>query len=140
MTPNPYQQYQTTQIKTASIGDLVVLLYDGAARFLAGAEYALDEGRLDAASADLVRAQNVILELIAGLDYEKGGDLATNLRELYLFVYQTLIAANLHKDIEQVRAAQRILEPLRAAWRAVVRGTNDTGQAPAPALAGGIAA
>ena len=122
MTPNPYQQYQATQVKTAGTGELILLLYDGAIRFLTRAQLAIGDGRLESASADLVRGQDIILELVAGLDLEQGGELAANLRDLYLFMYQTLLQANLKKDVEQIATVIRMLDGVRTAWRAVVRG------------------
>jgi flagellar protein FliS len=137
MRPNPYQQYQTTQIQTASTGELVLLLYDGAVRFLTRAQAALTERSLEAAGADLVRAQEVVLELLAGLDLERGGALAANLRDLYLFVYKTLVEANLRKDAAKIATALRLLEPVRAAWQSVVRGEPE---ALAQPVRGGVVA
>ncbi|MER3419182.1 MAG: flagellar export chaperone FliS [Chloroflexota bacterium] len=128
MRPNPYQQYQTTQIQTASPGELVVLLYDGAIRYLTRAQAALAERRLEDAGADLVRAQELVLELLAGLDLERGGTLAGNLRDLYLFIYKTLVEANVRKDALKVATALRLLEPVRAAWQTVVRGEAEAAQ------------
>ncbi len=122
MTPNPYLKYQTTQVKTASTGELVVLLYDGAVRFLTRAQVAVVDGRLESASADIVRGQDIILELVTGLDLDQGGQLATNLRDLYLFMYQTLLQANLKKDVDQIAMVVRLLDRVRVAWRTVVRG------------------
>jgi flagellar protein FliS len=122
MMPNPYQQYQTTQVQTANTGELIVLLYDGAVRFLTRARLAVEEGRLDSASADLVRGQEIILELVAGLDYERGGDLAANLGGLYRFMYETLLQANLKKDTDKINAVIRLLDGIRDAWRTVVKG------------------
>lgn len=135
MMPNPYQQYQTTQIQTASTGDLILLLYDGAIRFLNRALLAIEEKRLDAAHADIVRGQDIVLELMTGLDFERGGELAVNLRELYLFLYQTLLQANLKKDTAKIKTVIRLLDNVRGAWQIVVRGEDAT-----PALAGGRAA
>jgi flagellar protein FliS len=126
MMPNPYQQYQATQVQTASTGDLVVLLYDGAVRFLNRARLALEERRYDSASADLVRGQEIILELLTGLDYRQGGELAVNLRDLYLFMHQTLLQANIKKDIAAVETVIGLLDTIREAWRAVVRGAQYT--------------
>jgi flagellar protein FliS len=134
--PNPYQQYQATQIQTASTGELVLLLYDGAVRFLSRAQAALAERRLDDASEDLVRAQEIVLELVAGLDLERGGALAANLRELYLFIYKTLLEANLRKDGTAIATVLRLLEPVRSAWQAVVRGEAEAVQ---PARGGMVA-
>jgi flagellar secretion chaperone FliS len=137
MMPNPYQQYQNTQIQTASTGDLILLLYDGAIRFLNRAVLGIEEKRLDTAHADIVRGQDIVLELMTGLDFERGGELAVNLRELYLFMYQTLLQANLKKDVEKIHTVIRLLDNVRGAWQVVVRGEA---AAPVAALAGGRAA
>lgn len=134
MVANPYQQYQATQIQTAGTGDLVLLLYDGAIRFLNRALIALDEGRIPAASADIIRGQEIVLELMAGLDFERGGDLAGNLRNLYEFCYHTLVQASLRKDAERIRTVTRLLSRVRDAWRAVVRG-DAAGAVPAGRMA-----
>jgi flagellar secretion chaperone FliS len=123
MRQNPYQAYQTTQVQTASTGEIVVLLYDGAVRFLNRGLLALDEGRSDTAHADIIRGQEIVLELMTGLDLDRGGDLASNLRDLYIYMYQTLVQANIRKDRELVVTVIRLLDELRAAWRTVVFGS-----------------
>lgn len=141
MAVNPYLQYQTTQVQTASTGDLVLLLYDGAIRFLNRARLAITDGRLDSASTDIVRGQDIVLELVAGLDYERGGELATNLRDLYMFMYTELIAANIKKDDDKIDTVVRLLDRIRDAWRTVVKeAAAGAGAAPMGRLAGGIAA
>ena len=130
MTPNPYQQYQTTQVQTANTGDLIVLLYDGAVRFLTRGRLAIEESRLDSASADLVRGQEIVLELLAGLDYARGGELAGNLGMLYRYMYETLLEANLKTDAEKVSAVIGLLDGIRDAWRTVVRGTSAASATP----------
>lgn len=122
MTLHPYQQYQQTQVQTASTGELVVLLYDGAVRFLSRALLHLEEDRRESAGADLVRAQEIVLELLTGLDLEQGGLLAANLRDLYLFMHQTLVEANVRKNADQVRTVIRLLDRIREAWRTIVHG------------------
>jgi flagellar protein FliS len=129
MAVNPYQQYQATQIQTASTGDLVLLLYDGAIRFLSRANLFIEEGRLDSASADVVRGQDIVLELLAGLDLERGGELAGNLRDLYVFMYHTLLQANIKKDTKQIETVIRLLDRVRGAWRTVVRAGVGAGAA-----------
>lgn len=138
MTPNPYAQYQATQVQTAGTGDLLLLLYDGALRFLSRARLAIEEGRLDSASDDLVRGQNIVLELHNGLDYEQGGELAVQLSSLYVFMYQTLLQANLKKDMLQVQTVIRLLDQLRSAWQTVVRGAGAA--RPATAMLAGVCA
>jgi len=140
MQPNPYRQYQTTQISTASTGELVLLLYDGAIRCLGMAELALEERSMDAANRNLYQAQEVVLELYAGLDYQQGGELAANLARLYLYIYRTLVQANLKKDIEKVREIRGLLDQLRAAWRVAVQGAPALAGQDGRLIAGGMAA
>jgi flagellar protein FliS len=139
MIPNPYQQYQTMQVQTATTGDIVVLLYDAVVRALTQALAALDQRWLDVAHEKLVRAQDIVLELNTGLDMERGGELAQNLRDLYLYHYRTLVLANVRKDPELIRTTMKQLVQLRGAWRTVVHG--DAGAAVAtPVLVGGRSA
>jgi flagellar protein FliS len=140
MTPNPYQAYQSTQVHTAGTGELIILLYDGAIRFLSRALLAVQDGRLEQANADLVRGQDIMLELVAGLDFEQGGDLAVNLRDLYLFMYHSLIQANLHKDTGRIEMVIRLLDRIRGAWRTVVQGAGAPDREDGPRLQGGLAA
>ncbi len=137
--PNPYQQYQTMQVQTATAGDLVVMLYDAAIRALAQADAALGERQLDVAHAKLTRAQDIVLELNNGVDTERGGELAENLRQLYLYFFRTLVQANVRKDREAVQHVLALVSQLRSAWRTVVHG-GETARPVAQALAGGRAA
>jgi flagellar protein FliS len=122
MLANPYRKYQTTQISTASTGDLVVLLYDGAVQSLLLAEDAIEARRWAESTSELIRAQKIIMELNNGVDLERGGDLATKLRGLYLYMYRTLVQASIEKDSARVRQVRCMLDQLRASWRAVVKG------------------
>lgn len=140
MMSNPYQQYRTNQVQTAGTGDLVVLLYDGAIRFLNRALVALEEKRLDGASADLIRGQEIVLELNKGLDLERG-ELAVNLGRLYDFFYRTLVEANIEKDAEKIKHVLAMLDQIRGAWTSVVRGgTVMPADRGATTVAGGMAA
>jgi flagellar protein FliS len=140
MTANPYQKYQASQVQTASKGELVVLLYDGAVKFLSRAVIAIEQKRFDSANDDIVRGQNIVLELLAGLDTERGGELAGNLRRLYVYLYETLLDANIKKDVARIQLVIRLLDNVRGAWRTVVRGGMDAAEGQRGYLAAGVAA
>src|SRR5437870_8245335 len=76
---NATNTYFETQTQTANPGELVVMLYKGAARFLASAIEAVDAKNHEASHNNLLRAQAVITELTETLDLKKGGELAKNL-------------------------------------------------------------
>ena len=79
MPLNPYQQYRATKVETAGSVDLVVMLYQGAVRFVRLGIDALDRNDLNTAHTNLVRAQDIIVELLGSLNREAGGQIAGQL-------------------------------------------------------------
>jgi flagellar protein FliS len=119
--PNPLQSYRETQIKTANQGRLIVMLYDAALRSIGKALEALDRGHggYEAANSAIIRAQDIVSELMASLDMERGGEIARNLFSLYVFVNRQLMEANLRKERQSLEAARKLMAELREAWNAI---------------------
>lgn len=115
----PYDAYRRTQVDTASPAKLVVMLYDGAVRFLRQAETAMQRGDREAQNHNLVRAQRIIAELASSIDMDAGGELAINLLAIYQFMNEKLVLANLQDDIETVQRVREMMESLREAWMQV---------------------
>ena len=97
---DPVNAYKEIQIKTANQIRLIVMLYDGAIRHLNLAIDAFGEGhrRFDAINSHVIAAQDILSELMASLDFDKGGVLAKNLFSLYSFMNRRLLDGNLKKD------------------------------------------
>ncbi len=115
---NAHQEYQINQVETADPRQLVVMLYDGAIRFLEkGAEFLDDFKTYDKANQNLLRAQDIITELMVSLDMDKGGEIAENLLSLYTFMKKKLLEANMKKEKEGVIDVIKLLEDLRSAWK-----------------------
>src|SRR5215217_2818517 len=74
---NPYQQYRATRVETAGSVDLIVMLYQGAVRFIRLGLDALEQRDLKTTHKHLVRAQEIVVELQGSLNYEAGGEIAT---------------------------------------------------------------
>ena len=125
---HPYARaYQTQSILTASPGQLVLLLYDGALRFMAQARAAFalpadDLSRIQKINTSLLRAQAVILELRANLDPKAGGELAGNLDRLYDYHLRRLQECNLRKDEAPLIEVERLVRSLREAWAEMLLG------------------
>lgn len=118
---NAYNVYRQTQAQTASPGELVVMLYRGAARFVASAIDSIETRDIQAAHNNLVRAQAVISELLDTLDVERGGDLARNLAQIYVYLNSRLIEANRRKDAAPAREVANLLRELLPAWEEAAR-------------------
>jgi len=119
--PNQLQSYRETQIRTANQGRLIVMLYDAAIRSIGRACEALDRGvkGYEAANTAVIRAQDIVGELMVSLDMERGGDIARNLFGLYVFVNRQLMEANLRKERAPLETARKLLTELREAWNAI---------------------
>ncbi|MFY9446633.1 MAG: flagellar export chaperone FliS [Dethiobacteria bacterium] len=120
MTENPYQRYRANAVETADPGRLILLLYDGALRFINQAEQALERQDLEQAHYKLLRAQDIIAELMGSLDLEQG-ELAGNLFRLYDYMHYRLIQANIKKSAAPLQEVSAMLKSLRESWQEVCR-------------------
>ena len=118
---NPYARpnaYRENSIMTASPEQLVVMLYDGAGRFLRQAEGSMLDGSWLVASEKLSRAEAIIDELLATLDMD-AGEVADRLQSIYVFCKSRLIEARIERDSVRVDQVARLLGELREAWSQV---------------------
>ncbi len=115
-SPKSYQQHA---VLTASPGQLVVLLYDGAVRFLRQSAAAMGLGEVERAATAMRRAEAIIDELTVTLDLEAGGELAAGLRDLYLFCRRHLGQALIERDPAKVEHVAALLGDLRESWAQV---------------------
>ena len=83
----------------------------------------------------LIRAQDIILELLYALDQgslDQGAELALNLRRLYLYSYRRLVHANVHMDTEAIEEVITLMQNLLQAWEQVILNDGSGGANPAP--------
>jgi flagellar secretion chaperone FliS len=113
--PNAYRE---SAVLTATPEQLVVMLYDGANRFLTQSAVAMREGRAGLAGEKLRRAEAIIDELLATLDLSVG-EVAVRLQALYLFFKDHLMAARLKQDAGKVEEVARLMRELRAGWAGI---------------------
>ena len=113
------EAYREATVTTQSKGRLIVMLYDGAIKFLGQAIVDLEGKDYEGKGRDIAKAQNIILELNTVLDMESGGEVAKNLRSLYNFMYRHLGQANIKCDPQMIREVIKLLEDLNQSWRAI---------------------
>ena len=130
-----HNQYNQVQIKTANKGKLIVMLYQGSIRFMNRALLLLEKKDMEGKGNALIRAQDIILELLYSLDQgllDQGDELALNLRRLYLYSYRRLVHANVHMDTEAVEEVIKLMQNLLQAWEQVILNDGSGGANPAP--------
>jgi flagellar protein FliS len=113
---NPYNQYKETQINTANQGKLIVMLYDGAIKFINIAIENMDPKTYDVVNTNIIKAQDIITELLLSLNMNDGGEIAQNLFNLYMYFKKSLLEANMNKDAEALKRVLDMLKDLRNAW------------------------
>lgn len=129
--PNALSAYRETRVRTAGPGQLIIMLYDEAIKQMDQSIELLSQkqrGKIDPSKIEvinkaLVKAQEVITELMVSLDFEKGGDIAQNLFSLYTWFNRELLEANLSKDVDRVANVRNQMNELRSAWIEVVAKT-----------------
>ena len=110
------QEYQKHAINGASPLQLVIMLYDGALRFMEAGKHAMALHDIDTQNTNLQKAQRIIQELMSCLDMQQGGEIAKNLLALYTFTFNTLVEANVGDDPKAIDTCIAILSDLRESW------------------------
>jgi flagellar protein FliS len=119
---NALSAYRETRIKTASQGQLVIMLYDEGIKNLdLGLELISvntdkDPGKIEKISKPILKTQEIITELMASLDFEQGGDIAKNLFSLYNWFNKELLEANVKQDARRITIIRNMMNELRGAW------------------------
>ena len=125
---NPWLSYRQVATKTATPGQLVLMLFDGALRFLDKALVGFDlDDPLDsnlAINNNILKAQEILRELNMSLNMEKGGEFAATMRRLYNYYDLQLSQSNLQKDPAGVELVIRLLSVIRGAWAEMLTGNS----------------
>lgn len=117
------QAYTESAVLSASPGQLVVMLYDGAIRFLQQSSAALQAGNKNIAREKLFRADSIINELNDTLNMEQGGEVADRLRSIYLWTKKHMIEGLSEENHEKIDQAVETLRELREAWAQTANAT-----------------
>ena len=112
---NPYSQYKQNSITTATPEELTLKLYNGVIKFMKIAKMNMEEKKVQDCNNNLMRCQDIIdeLNMTLNMDYE----ISTQLRNLYNFVKEQLIEANIQKDTKILDGIIPIMEDMRDTWK-----------------------
>ena len=133
---NALSAYKETRIRTASPGQLIVMLYDEVVKQLdKGLELLSlnksgkqDPSRIEVIGKAIIKSRDIITELMVSLDFEQGGEIAQNLFALYTWFNKELLEAHITMDIARIGAVKNQLADLRSAWMDIAAKTNTDGR------------
>ncbi|MBF0559170.1 MAG: flagellar export chaperone FliS [Nitrospirae bacterium] len=111
---NSYTQQKVAG--TTNPVDLVIMLYDGAIEFLDKAATGIKMNNLQIKLKYIAKALAIVQELDGALNFEAGGEVAVNLRNLYSFIMVELVKANLEYDADKLIRISDMLKNLRGGW------------------------
>jgi len=136
MAYNALSAYKETRIRTASQGQLIVMLYDEAVKQLdKGLELISlnksgkkDPSRIEVIGKAIIKVRDIITELMVSLDFEQGGEIANNLFALYTWFNKELMEAHMNMDTVRITAVRNMVDQLRGSWVEICSKTSAEGR------------
>ena len=119
---NAHQAYQTVQVTTVDRGRLLLMMYEGAIKFLKQSRAGVEAGDITKFCRFLSKAQAIIAELMNTLDFEKGGQIARDLDRLYDFMLFYLTEANLYRDPKRITKVIGLIDTIYGAYKEIIEG------------------
>lgn len=112
--------YMQTQITTTNQGELLLMLYAGAIKFLIRAKEEIEKKNFAEKGMLISKAMDIIAELDGSLNMERGGELSKNLHQLYMFCNSHLLKASIKMNAKFIDDVVNILEGLRSAYAQII--------------------
>lgn len=120
MKNNAYQKYKSTAVQSASKEKLLLMLYEGAIKFTKLAVKACNEKKIADKGYNIGRAYDIIMELNNTLDHKIGGEIASNLEQLYMFIMEQYTRANISGNPKHLEDSLIVLENLYDGWKLAI--------------------
>ena len=117
-----YQKYERNKILTASPAELTIMLYEGAIKFSNIAIMAIEKGDVEKAHNSIMKVQRIITEFQATLNHKY--ETAKDFEEVYQYLQQRLIEANIKKDKDIMEEVLKHLRVMRDTWKEVMSLAN----------------
>jgi flagellar protein FliS len=114
-----FAAYKDTAVTTQSKGRLVVMLYEGAIKFMKLAIKEIQAGNYQEKGKYINRAVAIFNELNSVLNFDADNELAANLRDLYVFMNKQLNSANIECDCDKIKEVINLAENLNESWKAI---------------------
>ena len=118
-TARGLSSYRTTQVQSRTPLELVVMLYDGALKFMRTAREAIERRDIPARRDALARTLAIVSELQSTLNLVEGGEVAASLDRLYSYTNVRLLEAAMKNDVTAIDDVKRVFEILRDGWNTI---------------------
>ena len=126
MVPSRFRkEYRHNEIATSSQGKLIIMMYEGAVKFVNLAIEGVDNKDLSKKGIYINKAHDIVNELSLALDLKKGGEVAQKLESLYQFILHQLTLANIKSDRKALESILNVLTPLLEAWTKLLTKSNN---------------
>jgi flagellar protein FliS len=130
--------YRQTQVTTVDKGRLIIILYEGAIKFIREAIKAQAEGDIPTKASCINRALDIISELNQSLNMQDGGEIALNLRQIYKFWNEHLLKAKVSRDGQGLKDVEGMMVSLAQAWEVVCNDPEASKAAPKASVGTGV--
>lgn len=127
MYPNAAQTYRTQSVMTASPAQMVAMLLDRCIASLNEAGRAIEAGDIQRRATANRRAREILMHMASTLDFERGGEIARNLGNLYSYAQRRLADVDFRNNGQAANEVAELLEPIRQSWHELARG-GETGE------------
>ena len=117
---NGANQYKQMAVKTAHPGQILIMLYEAAIRNVKKAMNCIDQKDIAGKGQAIVKAHDIVNELLNTLNFDVGGQVARDLERLYGYMSEQLLKANLNNSKEPLESVLKNLETLLSAWKVAV--------------------
>ena len=129
LAANQYKTVDTvTGVDAATPHRLIHMVLDGALEQIAMAKGAMQRGEIKPKGYYITSACSIVLGLQGSLDMDAGGELASNLDNLYEYMVRRLMEAHLHNDQAGLDEVVSLLREIKLGWDAIPRETINGGQ------------
>lgn len=125
---NAYSKYKATSVQSASREKILLMLYEAAIKFTKKAILACESKDIAERGINIGKAYDIVSELNNTLNHKVSPDLCKNLEQLYMFITDKLIKANISGDVKHLNEALKILEILNQGWVQAVEKMKKEGK------------
>lgn len=116
---NPYQTYKQSSVDTASPGELTLMLYNGCLKFIKQGKQGILEKNYMAKNTDILKAQNIIRELMVTLNMDI--PVSKDMMKMYDYMHSRLVEANIKNDVTILDEVEDFIIEFRDAWKEVIQ-------------------